>query len=458
MNVTRDIDKSIFREYDLRGVYGININEDVSYTLGKAFGTYIKRMKENMCLVGHDNRLSSNSLNESLINGILSTGVDVIDLGLVTTPMLYYARIIKQIRPSIMVTASHNPKDDNGYKISFNQITNAKGQEIYDFRDFVLNNSFDDGEGTLYRYNIKDEYINLFKNNLKFGDRKLKVVIDCANGTTSIIAKELYNLFPIDVVMLYDESDGNFPNHHPDPIVEENMSALKKKVIEEKADLGIGLDGDGDRVGFVDEKGNIITTDQYAVIVLRKILKEKEKVLFDLKCSNILKEEIIKLKGIPIEYRTGASYSMSKIMEDNIVFGLEYSGHVYYNNGFPPISSGLYSGLKLVEILSNTDESVSDLLKGINKYYNIPEIKITSADDKKFLVVDKIKDYAKSKNYNYLDIDGVKVLFEDSWALVRCSNTGPNITLRFESKSEERLKELEKEFVDLVNKYNEELK
>lgn len=457
MNVTRDINKSIFREYDLRGVYGIDLTEDISYTIGKAYGTYIKRMKENMCLIGHDNRLSSNSLNEALINGILSTGVDVIDLGLVTTPMLYYARFIKNIKSSIMVTASHNPKDDNGYKMSFNKLSNAKGEEIYEFRDFVLNNAFDDGEGTLYRYNIKDEYINLIKKNLKFGDRRLKVVLDCANGTTSIIAKEVYSLFPIDIVMLYDKSDGSFPHHHPDPTVEENMTDLKKKVLEEKADIGIGFDGDGDRVGFVDNKGNILATDEYAVIVLRDILKEKQEVLFDIKCSNILREEIIKLKGIPIEYRTGVSYIMSKVLEDNIPFGFEYSGHIYYNNGFPPITSGLYSGLKIVEILSKTNKDINELLNDVNKYYNVPEIKVSSPDEKKFLIIEKIKDYAKSKNYDYMDIDGIKVLFDNGWALVRCSNTGPNITLRFESKSKDKLEEIKQEFVDLVNKYNEEI-
>lgn len=458
MNITRDIDKNIFREYDLRGVYKDNITEDVSYTLGKAFGTYIKKMDENMCLVGHDNRLSSNSLSEALINGILETGVDVIDLGLVTTPMFYYARIIKNIRPGIMITASHNPKDDNGFKISFNDICQAKGKDIYAFRDFVLNNSFDEGNGTLYRYNIKDEYINLFKKVLKFGNRKLKVVLDCANGTTSIIAKELYSMFPIDLVMLYDESDGNFPNHHPDPSIEENMKDLKKKVLEVKADVGIGLDGDGDRAGFVDENGNIISSDKYAIIILRGILNNSnnKNILYDLKCSNILKEEILKLNGIPHEYRTGASYTMSKVIEDNMFFGIEYSGHIYFNGDFPPISSGLFAGLKLLEVLSNNNMSVSESIRGIKEYYSYPEIKIASRDDKKFEIVEKVKQYAKSKNYNIVEIDGVKVNYEDkSWALVRCSNTGPNITARFESISKERLEEIKDEFINIINKYNE---
>jgi phosphomannomutase/phosphoglucomutase len=458
MNITKDIDKNIFREYDLRGIYNTSINEDISYTIGKAFGTYIKKFNENTCIVGHDNRLSSDSLNEALIKGILSTGTNVIDLGLVTTPMYYYSKSSKNIRPGIMITASHNPKDDNGYKMSFNTISNAKGKEILDFRDFVLNGAFDEGNGTLYNYDIRNEYIKIFKDNLNFGDRRLKVVIDCGNGTTSIIAKELYNMFPVDLITIYDESDGNFPNHHPDPIVEENMIDLKKKVIETNADIGIGFDGDGDRAGFVDNKGNIIKSDQYAVIILREILKysNNKNVLYDVKCSKILNDEIIKLGAIPHESRTGASYTMTTVIDDNMIFGIEYSGHIYFNDGFPPISSGLYAGLKLIEILSKTNKSINEMLYGINKYYSTPEIKFSSTDDRKWNVIERIKQYSENKQYKTLQIDGVKVYFQDGWALVRCSNTGPNITARFEANTEEKLEEIKKEFVDLINKYNRE--
>lgn len=456
MNITRNIDKFIFRAYDIRGTYNININEDVSYTIGKAYGTYIKKFNEEMCIIGHDNRLSSNSLNESLINGILSTGVNVIDVGLVTTPMLYYARILKQINAGIMVTASHNPKDDNGFKLSFNSITNAKGEEIEEFHDFVLNNSFDEGNGTLFRYNIKNEYIELFKKCLKFGNRRLKVVIDPGNGTTSIIAKELYSMFNIDLYSIYDQSDGNFPNHHPDPVVEENLKGLKEEVIRVGADVGIAFDGDGDRVGFVNSKGNVITADEYAVIVIDDILKEhfNKKILYDIKCSKIVKDEIERLKGTPIENRTGASYMLDRVVKENIAFGVEYSGHIYFNNEFPPITSGLYAGLKLLEIMSLTNKSIDELLMHVNKYYSTPEIKISFSDDTKVKVIELIKNYALSKNYNISEIDGIKVYFEDSWALIRCSNTGPNITLRFEANTSKRLEEIKKKFMDVINGYN----
>lgn len=446
------IDSNVFREYDIRGVYGKNITIDLSFTIGRAFGTYIKRFNENTCIIGHDNRLSSEALNSSLVTGLLSTGINVVDIGLVTTPMLYYARILKNIKPSIMITASHNPKDDNGYKISFNKFSNAKGEEIYEFRDFLLNEEFDRGFGNYYECDIKKEYMNLFRRTLDFGDRKVKVVIDCGNGTTSIIAKELYNMFSIDVIPLFDESDGNFPNHHPDPIVEENLTYLKQKVLEEHADIGIAFDGDGDRAGFVDELGNIITSDNYAVIILRQLLSgNKEKILYDVKCSKTLNDEIIKLNGIPCENRTGASYMMSRIIDENIIFGIEYSGHIYFNDRFPPITSGLYAGLKLVEILSKTNKNVSELLEGTNKYYSTPELKYEFSDDIKRKIINKVKKYSIKRNYTINETDGVKVYFNDGWALVRCSNTGPNITARFEATTKERLEEIKNEFVYVIN-------
>ena len=460
MNITRDIPKNIFREYDIRGTYPNEINEDISYTIGKAYGTYLNKLNEKVCLIGHDNRISSNSINEALTKGILSTGVNVIDLGLVTTPMLYYARIKKDIKPGIMVTASHNPKDDNGFKLSFNEVGNAKGEEIYKFRDFALNGTFDNGTGILYRYDIKSEYYDLFKKNLNFGNRRLKVVLDCGNGTTSIFAKELYSMFPIDLVMLYDESDGNFPNHHPDPIVEENITDLKKKVIECNADIGIGFDGDGDRAGFVFETGKMMTSDEYAVIILRELLKDSDnkKALYDIKCSKIVKDEIIKLGGIPFENRTGASYMMDAVIKNDILFGIEYSGHIYFNNAFPPITSGLFAGLKLLEIMSKVDKPLSSMLNGINKYYSLPEYKYAFSDDNKFKVIEKVKEYCKMKNYEISDIDGVKVYFDDGWALVRCSNTGPNVTTRFEAVTMERLERIKNEFLDIVEKCKEEMK
>lgn len=452
----KKLNKYIFRGYDIRGVYPTDLNAEVAYTIGRSFGTYVRRLGHFTAVVGRDNRYSSDELAENLISGIRSTGVNVINLGLVTTPMYYYACIKLNNPTGIMVTASHNPKDDNGFKFAFDERGNARGEMIEEFRDFTFAGDFDDGDGLLANYNIKNEYIELYKSSLDFGDRRIKVVIDLGNGTTSCIAEELYKLFPIDVEVLFGDSDPTFPNHHPDPCVEKNLDALKKKVLETHADLGIGFDGDGDRLGVVDEKGNYVATDKYMIIIIRDIINKvvKKDFLYDVKCSKLLSDEIEKLGGNGICYRTGNSYTKAKVKDDGIPFGGELSGHVYFNDRWPCFDSGLYAGLRLIEILSKTNKTTSELLEGINEYYSTEELKFPSSDDKKFGVVDKVKEYAIEKGYHFLDIDGVRVNFDYGWALVRCSNTGPNITARFEANSEEKLKELQEEFIGQINKYN----
>ncbi len=456
MILERKLNKYIFRGYDIRGVYPVDLNENVAYTIGKSFGTYVKRLGHFTAVVGRDNRYSSDELANGLIQGILQTGVNVIDLGLCTTPMYYYACIKLNNPTGIMVTASHNPKDDNGFKFAFDDRGNARGEMIEEFRDFTMKFEFDEGNGLLAHYNIRNEYLDLYKKSLNFGDRRIKVVIDLGNGTTSCIAEELYNMFPIDVDVLFGDSDPMFPNHHPDPCVEKNLEALKKRVIETHADLGIGFDGDGDRLGVVDENGVFVPTDKYMIMIIRDIIDkvEKKEFLYDVKCSKSLSDEIERLGAKGICYRTGNSYTKAKVKEDNIPFGGELSGHVYFNDRWPCFDSGIYAGLRLLEILSKTDKSVLELLQGINNYYSTPEEKFTSSDDSKFLVVDKILNYVKEKGYDYTDIDGVRVNFDDGWALVRCSNTGPNITARFEAKSESRLNELKEEFEGVINEFN----
>ena len=456
LQITNEINKYIFRGYDIRGVYPTDLTSNVAYTIGKSFGTYVKRLGKTKAVVGRDNRYSSEELASALISGITSTGVNVVDLGLVTTPMYYYACIKLENPTGIMVTASHNPKDDNGFKFAFDERGNARGEMIEEFRDFTFQMDFEDGEGIVEKYDIRNEYIELFKKSLNFGDRRIRVVIDPGNGTTSIIAKELYEMFPLDLEVIFGDSNPEFPNHHPDPCVEKNLEALKQKVIETKADLGLGFDGDGDRLGVVDENGNYIATDKYMIMVIRDIIDEvnKKEFLYDVKCSKALSDEIEKLNAKGICYRTGNSYTKSKVKEDNLPFGGELSGHVYFNDKWPGFDSGLYAGLRLVEILSRTNKPASSLLEGINEYHSTEELKFKSSDDKKFQIVDKIKEYAIEKGYSVLTIDGVRVNFDYGWALVRASNTGPNITARFEAKTEEELEKLQEEFIGLINEYN----
>ncbi|MBQ3306624.1 MAG: phosphomannomutase/phosphoglucomutase [Bacilli bacterium] len=456
MNIKKDINHNIFRGYDIRGVYPEEIDEETAYTIGLGFGTHIKRMGKTNCVVGHDNRLSSDTLYEALKEGIKETGIDVVSIGLVTTPMYYYACIKLEIYSGVMVTASHNPKDDNGFKFAFDESGNCKGQEIQDFLGEILEGDFESGMGRESTYDITADYLELFKNNLHFGSRRVKAVIDPGNGTTSIIAEKIYQMFPIDLVFINEKSDGNFPNHHPDPCVEDNLLQLKEKVLETGADIGLAFDGDGDRMGMVTANAKFIPTDQYMIIVIRDIINKvsKKKFLYDVKCSKSLSDEIERLGGEGVCYRTGNSYTKAKVRDDDLPFGGELSGHVYFRDRWPGFDSGLYAGLRMLEILSHTEKSVEELLVGINHYYSTEELKFASPDTIKFEVVKKIGEYATSKGYQFLDIDGVKVLFDDGWALVRASNTGPNITARFEAKTKERLEELQKEFTNQIELYN----
>lgn len=459
MELKKNINKNIFREYDLRGIYGSEFDEQDAYTIGRSFGTYIKKFNETKTIVGYDNRHSSPSLSKALIEGIIDSGMNVINLGLVTTPMYYAAKKQYNINTGIMVTASHNPKEYNGFKISFSSIGNAYGKLITDFRDFANTLNFDEGKGTYEERNIKEDYINLICNSLNI-NKDIKVVVDCGNGTGSVIIKDVLDRLGITYYPIYCESDGNFPNHHPDPSVRENQIDLAKKVVELGYDFGFGVDGDADRVGIVDELGNIISSDIYMIIMYRYLNKKlkNRSALFDVKCSRALIDELKKLEIKPVMYRTGASYTNMMMQEGDFDFGGEFSGHLFFRDKFKGFDDGIYAGLRILELLSNTDKKLSELYNDINKYYSTEELRVKVTDENKFEIIENIKEYCKEKNYNITDIDGVRVEFDDAWALVRASNTGPNLTLRFEAKTEKRAQELQKEFQDLIEKISNEYK
>lgn len=445
--------KEIFKAYDIRGTVNKDLFIDDAYIIGQSYGSYLKeKVKLNKCVVGMDNRLTSPLIKENLIKGLLSTGINVIDYGLITTPMHYYTRYINKTC-GIMVTASHNPKDDNGFKFSFDELANARGTMIDDFRNYTFNNKFIKGKGIYVKRDIKDEYLNYLKDNINMGSKKIKAVFDPGNGTTSTIIHEVNEMFPnIIPVYINDLSDGTFPNHHPDPAVEENMEMLKKAVIENKADIGIAYDGDGDRLGIIDEQGNFIKADIYLIIAIRDIINKVNNKTFlcDVKCSKTLIDEIEKLGGSTFMSRTGTSFTESNTKANNIPLGGELSGHIYFNDRGPEVCSAIYAGLRFIEILSKTDKSFSELLENINKYYSTPEIKVPVDEQKKFIIVEKVKQYVIDKGYKFLDIDGVRVTYDDSWVLVRASNTGPNLTLRFEATTEEKLNILKDEYLNKI--------
>ncbi len=455
MKIAEDIKPNIFRGYDIRAIYGKDLNEDVAYTIGKSYASYIQKEKnKKIAIVGHDNRVSSEPLSKALIQGMIETGLDVIDIGLVTTPMFYYAWQIFGVPSGIMITASHNPKEYNGFKMAYDEFGNACGEMIQDLRRFTEAGEFLEGTGTVRKEDITDRYLQLVKSRIDLGPKKIKVVVDAANGTGSIIAEKAYSLFgdKIELIPLYCDSNPEFPNHHPDPCVEANNEDLKKAVLANKADLGIGLDGDADRVGVIDENGKMIFIDDFMIIVWRDLMNkvENKNALFDIKCSKSLPDEIIKLGGTPVFYRTGNSYMKAKMREGKFAFGGELSGHVFFADKWPGFDDGAYAGLRLVEILSKTDKTLSMLLEGKTKYYSTPELKYKSTDDEKFGIIDGIRKYCEEKGYEMITLDGVRAEFEDGWALVRASNTGPDITMRFEGKTEERMKEIQSEFMNLL--------
>ena len=369
--------------------------------------------------------------------------------------MYYYSWDLLNIKCGLMITASHNPKDDNGFKFSYNGIHNAYGKSTLELYEMIINNDFEEGEGSVRDVNIRSDYIKMITSNIQLGDNKIKVVYDCGNGTTAIIADDIFNTFKdkLELVPLFNTSDSSFPNHHPDPAVEENLTLLKEKVLETNADVVIAFDGDGDRVGVITNTGKFMDMDKYMILIWRDLIHKnvEKKTFYDVKCSLALKEELDRLGVENKFFRTGNSYTKAESYEGNYPFSGELSGHVFFRDKFPGYDDGIYAGLRIVEILTNTNKNVEELLEGIPVYVSTPEIKIPTDDNIKFKVIDEIKKYVESKNYNFLTIDGVKVLYSDGAALVRASNTGPNITTRFEAKTEERLESIKKEFLDKID-------
>lgn len=456
MKITKKVNPHIFREYDIRAVYGTDLTEDVAYTIGKAFGTYVKSLGESKVLMGHDNRNSHSVLYPAAMQGILDTGVNVLSLGLITTPMHNFAKIYYDVNCAIMVTASHNPKEYNGFKISVDKEDSLYGERLQEFRKFLEKYEFDDGIGCVYEEDILPPYLKELKDSISLGDRRVKVVVDCGNGTGSLFIENILKMFDVEYELLYCESDPTFPNHTADPAIRENMIDLGKKVKELGYDVGLAVDGDCDRVGMVLETGKYIPADMIMLIFYRDLahILNVRKAAFDVKCSKSLIDEIEILGIEPCMNRVGSVYARTFIAENNLDFGGEYSGHLFFRDRYKGIDDGIYALLRVIEILSKTDKKASELLKGINKYYSTDEVnlKTTVTDDNKFNIVEDVIKYAKKQKYQYSLIDGIRVSFEDGWALVRASNTSPSLTLRFEAKTKKRLEEIEEEFNKVIEK------
>ena len=435
------INPQIFREYDIRGVVGKDLTEGIIELIGKAFGTYLRKDGRKKVSLGRDCRLSSPAFAKAMTHGINSTGVDVVDIGMVTTPMVYFSLINLDVEGGVMITASHNPSEYNGVKLCVDKEA-LFGEGIQKIRRIAEAGDFASGKGGVETASIMDDYLKFLRENVKIKPG-IRVAIDCGNAMTGIVAPGILKEFGCKLTEFYITPDGRFPNHHPDPMVEENLKDIINAVQKEKLDLGIGFDGDGDRLGVVDENGNIIWGDMLLAIFARDVLKNipGAKIIGEVKCSTRLFKEIEKHGGRPIMWKAGHSLIKHKMKVDGAVLGGEMSGHIFFGDKFFGYDDAVYAALRLLEIISNTGKSVSELLDGIPPAFTTPEIRVECADEIKFQLIEKVKEEFK-KEYKVIDVDGVRIEFPDGWGLIRASNTQPALVLRFEAATKERLQEI----------------
>ncbi|HHV61309.1 MAG TPA: phosphomannomutase/phosphoglucomutase [Firmicutes bacterium] len=440
----------IFREYDIRGVAERDLTSDVVYALGQAIGTYLQNAGEKEAIVGRDNRISSPRLRDALVDGITSTGCNVLDIGVVITPAFYYARIFYGINGGAMITASHNPPEFNGFKVAFGPGT-LYGEQIQDLRKLAESGDFARGRGRVSTADPREAYISMIAEKIQLGPRRLKVAVDCGNGTASFFAGDLMHKLGCDVIPLYCESDPAFPNHFPDPVRPQNLGALIDAVRSQGADLGVAYDGDGDRIGVVDEKGDIIWGDRLMVLFWREILPKHPgaTAIIEVKCSQALVEEVERLGGRPMFYKTGHSLIKAKMREIGAVFTGEMSGHMFFADEYYGFDDALYASARLLRILSNTDATLSELLGDVPKYPATPETRVPCPDREKFNVVRSIQEHFKAL-YPVIDIDGARIIFPSGWGLVRASNTGPELVVRAEAKTGDALDKIKKEIEDAL--------
>ena len=436
------VNSQVFRAYDIRGIVGTELSDELIEKLGKAIGTKLQRNNLNSLNICRDGRLSGPHISKLFIKGVLSTGCDVYNLNLGPTPLLYYSTFKSSIRNGVMITGSHNPKDYNGFKIVFDQKP-LSGESIIELKDLIENEDFISGKGKEIKTPMLEDYKKEIKAKIKL-KKNLKVVLDCGNGAGGSVAPNLFKDLGIELIELYSDIDGNFPNHHPDPGNPINLKDLINKVSEINADLGIALDGDADRLGVVDNLGRIIYPDQYMSILADHVLKGNpgRKVIYDVKCSSKLKESIIESKGIPVMARTGHSFIKDEIFNQSAILGGEMSGHIFFNDDWYGFDDGIYSALRLIEIISESKNSSSEFFNKIPQLFNTPEINLSTTDDKKFEIIERLKKEFEFNGFEKVLIDGIRLENDTSWGLARASNTTPSLVFRFEGETEEALQKI----------------
>ncbi len=435
------MNRFIFREYDVRGDAEKDLDDQTVRTLARGFGSKLVRGGGKTVALGRDVRLSSPRIRDAFAEGLTSTGLEVIDLGVVPTPLLYFAIVHLETDGGVMITGSHNPPEFNGFKLCVGRDA-IYGEEIQELYHQIEAGDFVEGQGVVTERDVIPDYQAYLKENLVI-DQPIRLVMDCGNGCAGLVAPQLYQDMGCLVDVLYGEPDGNFPNHHPDPTIESNLTDLIHRTKELGYDLGIAYDGDADRIGVVDDMGNVLWGDQLLIIFSRAILKKHPgaAVIGEVKCSQNLYRDIEKNGGKPIMWKTGHSLIKKKMKEENALVAGEMSGHIFFNDRYFGYDDAIYATGRLLEILCEEARPLSQLLWGLPKMVSTPEIRVECPDEIKFDLVQKARDYFKS-HYQVVDVDGVRVIFDDGWGLIRASNTQPVIVMRFEATDQKRLQEI----------------
>ena len=441
----------IFRQYDIRGIVGEDLDPEVTEAVGRAFGSRVRRDANSSSptvAVGCDNRTTSPALAEGLISGMRSVGVDVLDVGTVPTPVLYWSEVTLGTDAGVQITGSHNPPEWNGIKMTYGG-SSLYGDAIQDLLHSIQASNFTSGSGGYERLTVLDRYVDDIAARFSL-DQPMRVAVDCGNGTGSILAVRLLEAIGVEVTPLFCESDPTFPNHHPDPTVDENLIDLIRTIESGNHDLGVAFDGDADRIGAIDDQGKIIRGDILLLLFGLDLLKKRgpgQKLIFDVKCSQVLPELFKEAGGEPIMWQTGHSLIKKKMRETGALLAGELSGHIMIADDYLGFDDALYNACRLIEIISHSGRTLSEMISDFPEYSSTPEIRIDVTEDQKWTVVSEAEVYFKEK-YDVIGVDGVRILFGDGWALLRASNTQPAIVARFEARSESRLLEIRTEIAE----------
>ena len=435
------LSREIFRQYDVRGIVGRDLTASTAYTLGRGYAAYLaNRGASGPVAIGRDNRPSGDELRDALVRGLTESGLDVIDIGQVPTPLLYWSLNHLAVVGGIQVTGSHNPPEYNGFKLSLGTAS-IHGEEIQEIYRLAVAGKFPTGKGSVRTREIIDAYVDDIVARTGPLQRRLKVVVDCGNGVGALVAPKLFDRLDVEWTGLFCESDGTFPNHHPDPTVVNNLQDLIRAVRSSGADLGVGFDGDADRIGVVDGDGTIVWGDHVLILYARDALERTgagQPIVFDVKCSQALPDEIAKAGGVPVMWKTGHSLMKDKMHELHAPVGGEMSGHMFFSEGFYGHDDALYGAARLIRIVAASGTSLAGMLAGVPKFVSTPELRVDVDESRKFQIVEDAIGHFR-KTHEVIDVDGARVLFGDGWGLIRASNTQPILVTRYEARTAQRL-------------------